>query len=89
MCSGGVRKSGRKKSSRKRGVRLLIHQLREDFGVPILPSGQGYYLGTEPADFEAARDFCRRNGLPDLALGSKLQRHPEAATAAGQLFLFA
>lgn len=83
----GIRPRG-SRDSRKRGVRLLVEQMRAD-GLPVLPSGGGYYLGTEPADYKAAAEFARRSGLSDLALAATIKHHPETAEASGQLGLFA
>jgi len=77
------------RDSRKRGVRLLIKELREQDQVPILMERRGYYLATDLADYQRAEEFARRSGLADLALGATIKRNPERSDAAGQLGLFA
>ncbi|MCC6679293.1 MAG: hypothetical protein IT445_00170 [Phycisphaeraceae bacterium] len=73
--------------SKRRGVRLVMRHLRDE-GVPVLSTGNGYYLGVEPADYEAAERFARRNGLQNLVLASQVKHAPERAEASGQLVMF-
>lgn len=82
----GIAPSG-SRETRRRAVRALIKSMRQD-GAPILMSDRGYYLGCAPADYQAAEDFARKNGLRNLALGAAIRRHPETSDAAGQLRFF-
>lgn len=84
----GIRPRGGR-DSRKRGVRILIRELREADGYAILPCDGGYYLGQDLADYQRAEQFARRSGLSDLALGAAIRHHPEHADAQGQMGLFA
>ncbi|MFW6060924.1 MAG: hypothetical protein ACODAQ_12155 [Phycisphaeraceae bacterium] len=83
----GIRIGG-SRDSRRRGARELIRALRKE-GTPILPHGKGYYLASDLADYQAAEQYARRNGLQDLALAATIKHHPERADTAGQLGLFA
>lgn len=73
--------------SRKRGVRLLVRDLRAQ-GVPIAADLAGYWLAEESADHAAYQTFLRRRGLSHLAEAARDRRSPAAADASGQLALF-
>ena len=75
------------RDSRRRGVRELIKSIR-DTGVPIATEGDGYWLATNPDDFEAHQRYLHRNGLTHLASESALKHSPATADAQGQLGLF-
>jgi len=74
--------------SRKRGVRLVVHELRRE-GVPIVADRSGYWLAETAGDHVDYQEYRRRNGLTHLAEASRDRRSDPAADAAGQLGLFA
>ena len=75
------------RESRRRGVRLVIRDLREH-GAPIVTDGDGYWLARDAVDHQAYRDFRRRNGLAHLAAAATDARSPATSDAHGQLGLF-
>ena len=78
-------REGGSRDSRRRGVRLLIQALRDEDGVPVLSRGSGYYLGVDPADYEAAERFAKANGLGHLARAAAIRRSPERPTPRSSL----
>lgn len=82
----GVREHG-SDDSRKRGVRLLVDELRKA-GQPIVADFDGYRLAVTPEDLAAYRDFRHRSGLHDLVDASAAVKGPAAADLTGQLALF-
>jgi len=84
----GIRPRGNR-GSRRRGVRILIRELREHDGQPILMDQRGYYLGQDAADYQRAEAHARRSGLSQLALGATIRHHPEHHDATGQLTIAA
>jgi len=72
--------------SRKRGVRLVVEQLRRQ-GHAVLASPAGYHLGADPGDFACYEQFRRRSGLSHLRGAADAMRSEAAADAHGQLSL--
>ncbi len=82
----GVRAGG-SDDSRKRGVRLLIDDLRSA-GKPIVADFSGYWLAATAADHLVYQEFRRRMGLHHLVDASADAKSDAFADAAGQLALF-
>lgn len=78
-----IRPNGNRES-RRRGVRQVVNYMRDELSLPVLTEGDGYYLGSEMADFIRAECFERRSGLQRLANASQLRSSAGADDAAGQ-----
>jgi len=73
--------------SRKRGLRLVIEQLRSD-GIAIAADLCGYWLAEEPCDFIRYENFLRRAGLGHLVAASAVRRCSARVDVSGQFRLF-
>jgi len=81
-------KPGCKHETRRRRVRELIDELRQD-GCPIAADFTGYWLATEAADHQVHQEFRRTMGLAQLVAANDDKQAPATKEAAGQLRLFA
>lgn len=81
-------KPGCKHETRRRRVRELIDELRQD-GCPIAANFTGYWLATEVVDHQVHQEFRRTMGLAHLVAVNDDKQAPATKEAAGQLRLFA
>lgn len=81
-------KPGCKHETRRRRVRELIDELRQD-GCPIAADFTGYWLAIEASDHREHQEFRRTMGLKHLVAAHEDQKSPATAEAGGQLRLFA
>lgn len=77
-----------KHETRRRRVRELVAEVRQEAGGAVAADFTGYWLATEPEDHAKFQEFMRRMGLAHLVVASRDKHAPETAESAGQLRLF-
>jgi len=72
----------------ERKLRLLIHDLMFDFGIPIVGDYRGYYLVEEIDEVEAAAATLRKHGIAELVHAAMLKKIAPAELVGQLVFEF-
>jgi hypothetical protein len=73
-------------SGYERQLRLLVHDVIFDFGIPVIADVNGYYLVEKIEEVEAAANTLRKHGIAELVHAAMLKK-VSPAELIGQLVL--